>query len=38
LGEYRAAPDPAALWKARFTKDTPIFAYRANVIWYDCPH
>lgn len=37
LGDYRATPDPAALWKARFAKDTPIFAYRANVIWYDCP-
>jgi len=37
LGEYRAAADPAALWKARFTKDTPVFAYRTNVIWYDCP-
>jgi hypothetical protein len=36
-GEYHAAPDPAALWKGRFTKDTPILAYRANVIWYDCP-
>jgi hypothetical protein len=37
LGDYRAAPDPAALWKARFAKDTPILAYRTNVIWYDCP-
>lgn len=38
LGEYRAAPDPAALWKARFAKDAPILAYRTDVIWYDCPH
>jgi hypothetical protein len=37
LSDYRAAPDPAALWKARFAKDTPILAYRTNVIWYDCP-
>lgn len=37
LGEYRAAPDPAAMWKARFAKDSPILAYRTNVIWYDCP-
>ena len=37
LGEYHAAPDPAALWKARFVKDAPILAYRTNVIWYDCP-
>ena len=36
-GEYHAAPDPAAMWKAQFVKDTPIFAYRTNVIWYDCP-
>jgi len=36
-GEYHAAPDPAAQWKARFAKDTPILAYRTNVIWYDCP-
>ena len=37
LGDYHAAPDPAAMWKARFAKDTPILAYRTNVIWYDCP-
>jgi len=37
LGEYRAVPDPAAQWKARFAKDTPILAYRTDVIWYDCP-
>lgn len=36
-GEYHAAPDPAALWKAQFVKDAPTFAYRTNVIWYDCP-
>jgi hypothetical protein len=36
LGEYHAAPDPAASWKAHFVKDAPIFAYRTNVIWYDC--
>ena len=36
-GEYHAAPDPAASWKARFVKDAPTFAYRTNVIWYDCP-
>jgi hypothetical protein len=38
LGDYRAAADPAALWKARFAKDAPILAYRTDVIWYDCPH
>ncbi len=37
LGEYHSAPDPAALWKARFVKDAPVLAYRTNVIWYDCP-
>ena len=37
LGEYHAAPDPAARWKAKFVRDAPIFAYRTNVIWYDCP-
>jgi hypothetical protein len=36
-GQYHAAPDPAALWKARFVKDAPTFAYRTNVIWFDCP-
>ncbi len=37
LGQYRAAPDPAAFWKARFVNDAPILPYRTNVIWYDCP-
>ncbi len=37
LGEYNAAPDPAAMWKARFVKGAPMLAYRANVIWYNCP-
>lgn len=37
LGEYRAAPDPAALRKARYVKGAPMLAYRTNVIWYDCP-
>jgi hypothetical protein len=36
-GEYHAAPDPAALWKAQFVKDAPIFVYRTSVIWYECP-
>jgi hypothetical protein len=36
-GEYHAAPDPAAMWKARFVKGAPMFTYRTNVIWYDCP-
>ncbi len=36
MGEFHAAPDPAALWKARFIKGAPMFAYRTNVIWYDC--
>jgi hypothetical protein len=37
VGDYHSAPDPAALWKARFVKDAPVFAYRTSVIWYDCP-
>jgi len=34
LGDYRAAADPAALWKARFAKDAPILAYphRRNLV------
>ncbi len=38
LGEYHAAPDPAASWKAEFTKDVPILRYRTSVVWYDCTH
>ena len=38
LGEYHAAPDPAAQWKAKFVKSAPLFAYRTSVIWFDCPH
>lgn len=37
LGAYRAAPDPAAIWKQRFAKDVPLLAYRTEVFWYDCP-
>jgi hypothetical protein len=37
LGEYSTTPDPAALWKARFSKDIPILAYRVDVIWFNCP-
>jgi hypothetical protein len=37
LGTYRAAPDPAAAFKQRFTKDVPVLAYRTQVFWYDCP-
>jgi hypothetical protein len=37
LGEYHAVPDPAAIWKARFVKGAPMLAYRANVVWYNCP-
>lgn len=36
LGEYYAAPDPAAVWKRRFVKDAAVFDYRVEVIWYDC--
>jgi len=36
LGEYHAAPDPAASWKAQFVENAPILAYRTSVIWYDC--
>jgi Dolichyl-phosphate-mannose-protein mannosyltransferase len=38
LGEYHAAPDPAAFWKARYVQNAPILAFRTNVIWYDCQH
>lgn len=37
LGEYRAAPDPAATLKARFVQNTAVMAYRTDVLWYDCP-
>ena len=37
LGEYRAAPDPAARWKARFTEGIAVLEYRTDVVWYDCP-
>jgi hypothetical protein len=37
LGEYRAAPDPAARLKARFTENVAVLDYRTDVIWYDCP-
>ncbi len=36
LGEYKAAPDPAAVWKQQFTRDVPVLAYRTDVIWFDC--
>jgi hypothetical protein len=36
LGEYYAAPDPAAVWKRRFVKDAAVLDYRVEVIWYDC--
>jgi hypothetical protein len=37
LGEYRAAPDPAAALKARFVQDTAVMTFRTDVLWYDCP-
>ena len=37
LGEYHAAPDPAAVWKQRMTKAVPVMAYRTNVVWFACP-
>ncbi len=37
LGQYRAAPDPAAALKRRFSKAAPVLAYRTEVVWYDCP-
>ena len=36
LGQYHAAPDPAAAWKARFVQDSAVLAYRTSVVWYDC--
>jgi hypothetical protein len=36
LGEYRAAPDPAAAWKQRMVKGAAVLPYRVDVIWYDC--
>jgi len=36
LGQYRAAPDPAAAMKIQFTKAAPVLAYRTDVTWYDC--
>ncbi len=37
LGEYRAAPDPAAALKARFSRYAPVLAYRTDVTWFNCP-
>ena len=36
LGMYRAAPEPAAVWKERFVKSAPVLSYRVDVTWYDC--
>ena len=36
LGEYRAAPDPAAAMKEQFAKGAPVLAYRTDVTWYNC--
>lgn len=36
LGQYRAAPDPAAALKQQFARNTPVLAYRVDVTWYDC--
>jgi hypothetical protein len=36
LGEFRAAPDPAAALKEKFAKNTAVLAYRTDVTWYDC--
>ena len=35
-GEYRAAPDPALVWKQRFAPNVPLLAYRTEVEWYHC--
>ena len=37
LGEYRAAPDPAATLKRRFATDAAALTYRTDVVWFDCP-
>jgi len=37
IGEYRAAPDPAAEWKQRYFRRVPVLAYRSDVVWLDCP-
>ena len=37
LGEYRAAPDPAAALKARFMHNVAVMTYRTDVLWYECP-
>jgi hypothetical protein len=37
LGKYRATPDPAFVWKRRFSNgDVPLLAYRTDVTWFDC--
>jgi hypothetical protein len=36
LGDYHAAPDPAAALKSQFARNAPVLAYRVNVTWYDC--
>jgi len=36
LGEYQAAPDPAAALKKEFAKGAAVLAYRTDVTWYDC--
>ncbi len=37
LGEYRAAPDPAFTFKARYASGVPVMPYRTAVTWFDCP-
>ena len=37
MGEFRAAPDPAAALKQQFSSIAPVLAYRTDVVWYNCP-
>jgi len=36
LGQYRAAPDPAVGFKAKYAAGVPVLPYRIVVTWFDC--
>jgi len=36
LGQYRAAPDPAVGFKAKYVAGVPVLPYRIVVTWFEC--
>lgn len=36
LGQYRAAPDPAVGFKAKYAAGVPLLPYRIVVTWFEC--